>query len=92
LEGAADVSQEALAGLFGDRLHLRVGRFEFAAVVDPLLIEAGLVCCESPKDGLAGLFPGELPVGTVAAGGVRAATVRVSAAGVDVVEAALADG
>lgn len=78
------------AGLSREGSHLGEERVEASAVGDPFLVVVGRVVGEDPGDGPALFFPGELPVGAVAAFRLRAAAVRVAATGAPLQEGALA--
>jgi len=79
VEGAPVAGEDLLAGLVGEVAHLLEGGFEAAAVGDPLAIQRCVLGREDLGDGLAALFPGELPVGAVPLLGIGAAAVGVVA-------------
>src|SRR5688572_27014909 len=90
VEGSAFAGEDLLAGLAGEVSHLLERGFEAAAVVDPLAIQGGVLGRQQLGDGLAALFPGELPVGAVSLVGVGAAAVGVVAGRVALDEGAFA--
>jgi hypothetical protein len=79
VEGPALAGEDVLAGLAGEVLHFLERCVEAAAVGDPLLVERGVLGRQDPGYGLAGVFPGQLPVGAVALLGIGAAAVGVVA-------------
>ncbi len=77
--GAVLLLEDVGGGPVRDVAHGLECGFESATVVDPGLVELGLLGAEQPGDGAAVLLPGQLVVGAVTLVGVDAAAVRVAA-------------